>query len=95
MPAAWGRWFGEGVSTEAEGVKFAGAGRVTNKELWSELQDLKTSLAVLRAEYRSTAVEVEKLKERQADLLRIAGENLVAHERMMAALRTMGVKVGF
>jgi len=95
MPAGWGRWCGERVSTEAEGVKFAGAGRVTNKELWRELQELKTALAVLQAEYRATAVEVEKLKERQGDLLRIANENLLAHERMAASLRTMGVKVGF
>jgi hypothetical protein len=29
------------------------------------------------------------------DLLRIANENNLAHERMMASLRTMGVKIGF
>jgi hypothetical protein len=80
---------------EAEGVRFAAHGRVTNKELWQELQELKTAVAVLRAEYRSTAGEVEKLKARQAELLRIAGENLVAHERIAASLRTLGVKVGF
>jgi hypothetical protein len=83
------------VDSDLNGVKFASIGRVTNKELWRELQDLKTGLAVLRAEYRTTAVEVEKLKSRQNELLRIASENLVAHERIVASLRTLGVKVGF
>ena len=78
-----------------DGLRFASSGRVTNKELWSELQQLKTAVAVLSAEYRSTALEVERLKRTQADLLRIANENLLAHERISASLKAMGVRIGF
>lgn len=77
------------------GINFSNVGRITNKELWCELQALKTSLAVLGVEYRKTAQEVEKLKQQQADFIRIANENLLEHERINTLLRTLGVKVGF
>ena len=77
------------------GLRFASAGRVTNKELWTELQQLKTAVAVLSSEYRATALEVERLKRAQTDLLRIANENLLAHARISASLKTMGIRIGF
>ncbi len=77
------------------GLSFSSVGRVTNKELWCELQSLKTSLAVLSSDYRKTAQEVEKLKQQQAEFIRSANENQVEHERIIAMLRTLGIKVGF
>lgn len=77
------------------GITFQTAGRITNKELWRELQQLRTDFAVLSAQYKTTATEVEKIKLQQDEFIRIAGENNIEHERILSSLRTMGVKVGF
>jgi len=83
------------ASDNGNGLTFQAVGRVTNKELWYELQQLKTSVAVLGANYRNTAAEVERLQRQQADFIRSANENQLEHERILASLKTIGIKVGF
>ena len=79
----------------ANGIQFQGSSRITNKELWRELIQLRTDLAVLGAQYKNTAKEVEKVKRRQSDFIRIANENQLEHERILSSLKTIGVQVGF
>ena len=77
------------------GISFNGSGRITNKELWRELQKLRTEFVVLATQYRNTASEVEEIKRKQNDFIRIAADNQVEHERILASIRNIGVRVGF
>ena len=87
---------GEIVKTKkTNGLSFQNSGRVTNKELWQELQKLRTEFAVLATQYKNTATEVEEIKSKQNDFIRIAAENQVEHERILASIRNIGVRVGF
>jgi hypothetical protein len=77
------------------GITFQTSARITNKELWRELQQLRTEVAVLGTQYQHTASEVEKIKKQQDEFLRVANENLLEHERILSSLQAIGVKIGF